>query len=99
MNSSLRVVFGVVAAAGLVNEGIKAREADPFTPSLQSVFLIFLYSIMLFVAGLKKFHKIPLNIGIFDFDSHCLGGSMYLIRDRSTSIFKAIGLKSLSPPK
>ena len=99
MRKSVSALMSVLAVAGLVNEGLSARAADPFSPSLQSALLICMYCVLLFVCNLKPFHKISLNIGRFDFDSHCLGGNMFLIKDRAMPIFKALGLKSVSPPK
>jgi hypothetical protein len=99
MRTSLRIIGSVVSVAGLVQEGLNARNSDPYSLSLQSVILTFLFAILLFVSNLRPFNTIGLNVGKFDFDQHCFAGSMYLIKDRSRAIIKSLKLRDIPPPK
>ena len=99
MRPPLIIVGSVIAVAGLVNEGINARRADPFSVSAQSIAITFLFALLLFVVNLKPFKTIKLNVGSFDFDSHFLGGNMFLATDRSRDITKALGITHIPPPK
>jgi hypothetical protein len=92
MHQLIRFTGSVAALAGLVNEGINARAVDPFTPSMNSMILTFLYGFVLLLVNLRQFKSIELNKKRFDFDSHSMSGSMYLIKDRSRHIIKVLGL-------
>ena len=100
MHAGLSLVGSVAVIAGLVNEGIQARELDPFYPSAKSILIIFLYSIVLFVLNLKQFRKIGLNVSKFDFDEVQSGNSknFFAINDRSKAIIKALKIENLNVP-
>jgi hypothetical protein len=99
MKKILPVAVSVLAIGGLVREALEARAADPFSLSAQSTILTFLFSIFLFAVNLKSFKRLEHNLGKFDFDHFALGGQMYVVRDRSRDILKALDIGFLDPPK
>jgi hypothetical protein len=103
MNQFVTLAGSVLAIAGLVHEAISARQADPYYLSGQSLVLIVAYSLLLFVVNLRKFKKIKLNIGRFDFDEHNLASSrtFFPAKDRAGEIFNVLKIKALDvlPPK
>jgi len=103
MNTFVRVSGSVAAIAGLVHEAIIAKRADPYYLSIQSLMMIAMYAILLFIVNLRSFKRIGLNIGTFDFTEINLsnGANFAPVRDRSADMFKVIKLKALDvlPPK
>ena len=99
MNRSIRTLGSLIAIAGLIQQALNARDADPFSLSFGSTLITFCFAVMLFLVNLRTFKLIGLNIGKFDFDQHSLSTSMYLIKDRSRDILRLLEANKVPSPK
>jgi|Laugresu1bdmlbdd_1035124.scaffolds.fasta_scaffold178982_1 hypothetical protein len=103
MRTAIRVAASVLAVAGLVFEGIKAKEADPYFLSYQSMTMLIVFSTILFLANLSMFKVIRMNSDRFCFDEWNIAGSRSFApaKDRSELLHKVFKIKTLDgePPR
>lgn len=94
MNKIVRIGGSLAAISGLIQEGINARNADPFNLSIESSWVVILLAIILFILNVKKFATIDET---FEFDQCNQVYSFFPSRDRAKHIYRLVKTKS-SPP-
>lgn len=103
MRTAIRVAASVLAIAGLVFEAFKAKEADPYFLSYQSIAMLIVFSTILFLANLSKLKIIRMNSDRFCFDEWNIAGSRSFTpaKDRSELLHKVFKVKTLDvePPR
>lgn len=90
MKRIITIIGSLIALAGLIQQGLSARDADPFSLSFGSTLITFCFAVMLFLVNLRAFKPIHSNFGKFDFDQHSLSTSMYPMKDRSRDIMRLL---------
>ena len=100
MNQLVKIGGSILAIAGLIQEGINAKNTDPYSLSLQSIVIVILCGIFLFILNVKKFYPLCKNLGSFNFDDHNQQYSFFIPNERSRKIFKCVPASSvIEPPK
>lgn len=103
MKNTMRIAASVAAVAGLVYEAFKAKQADPYFLSYESIAMLIVFSVVLFLANLKNFKIIRINSDKFSFDEWNIAGSRSFApaKDRSELLHKVFKIKTLDvePPR